>query len=1104
MGKCCGSGDSVEVGLDCSTERCETPRRETCLRGIWLLTLACLVALAVGGCSRKYYRVQADRQVAAIYEQKRAEEVYNLPPLPGIDVDPRSRFYDLSPDDCPTLPDPRPQLNDYELPELVTPSASPRSGLSPTDSNTSASENDSTPGVGRSFDRSQSSPDGSSDSPGHPERLPLPEPIPQSEELPRPAPSAPPALIEPSWQDNDAASSMLGAPSVVMASASEPWEPSVDRSPMKVAPVNVAPVNVAPVSDSEPSFVELLAASDDPDSGDNAAGQSSTDATTLREAGEPPLISLDDESVPEGQVDESNDGGLRIVPIPPPYWYEIPETCLPRMLEFESVRSEFRRSFEQADDAELRSLLSDAPRLTLPNIMEATIINSREYQSRKETLYQVALRLTQQRYEFLLRPTRRGNGTALNFDHSRFRGETINGLSIPTGLAVRRTLNGAGQFLASFANDVVLTFNGPQGFSADVGSRLLFDFQQTLLQRDIVFEGLTQAERDVVYAARDLIRFRRELFVGVTSRYYNLLLTYRSIEISSQDYFSNLRAFLQGRAEYLRAGRIPRVQVDQFEQNALESQRDLVGNCNRLESALDSLKLVIGLPPEMPLNLSLGELESLTASDELTVTRQLVQRTKQSLVDSAQGRDNDRAAIVNAAIVLVDRLTDTLGVRRRIEQSMQENQDGLSKTEFQQQALEAEQLGRRLALIEARLQSDQVAEIRQRELDTDVPPPPLIQFARTIDLIDALLRQSRQAIAMRELEASDPAEPADDLQRPFEMQVDALAGELQDLNQQWETAITERRLEDLPRLVERAKPLLNRARQLAQQVVAELIPQEESAIDDIIQETVDQTVSLVDEIASSDVGGLDDVDVNDNEALLTALVQRLDLMNVRGDVADARRQIKLAADDLRAIIDVRATHILRTRSDVNRGFDFTFDDSETRLSLALDTPLNRRIERNNYRLALIGYNAARRALIAQEDQIKFSIREDLRQLRLRRNQYEIAVASAALAYERVVSTRLQLQLAVGNVVARDFLEAQQAYTRALNRVADEHISFILGRVGLFLDMEAIQLDQTGYWDGVDQEQLDLPTRPPFLEANPNPYGLLPPCLKYSDEVRRNH
>jgi hypothetical protein len=47
-----------------------------------------------------------------------------------------------------------------------------------------------------------------------------------------------------------------------------------------------------------------------------------------------------------------------------------------------------------------------------------------------------------------------------------------------------------------------LTFNGPDGFAADVSSDLLLNISQPLLQRDIQFEGLTQSEQRCLCGAR--------------------------------------------------------------------------------------------------------------------------------------------------------------------------------------------------------------------------------------------------------------------------------------------------------------------------------------------------------------------------------------------------------------------------------------------------------------------------------------------------------------------------------------------------------------------------------------------------------------------------
>ena len=187
-----------------------------------------------------------------------------------------------------------------------------------------------------------------------------------------------------------------------------------------------------------------------------------------------------------------------------------------------------------------------------------------------------ALRLTLERYAYDLKFASLGNGASVDYEHNRIGGETVNSLSIPSGVLLEKTLASGGNLILGFANSVLLTFNGPTEFTEDVSSELVGQFTQSLLQRDVVFESLTQSERDVVYAARSFARFRKEFFRDLATQYYHqLLLTYRDIEIDAQDYFSNLRGFLQAGAEY-RAGRLPRFQVDQFEQDALSSRSVLI------------------------------------------------------------------------------------------------------------------------------------------------------------------------------------------------------------------------------------------------------------------------------------------------------------------------------------------------------------------------------------------------------------------------------------------------------------------------------------------------------------------------------------------------
>jgi hypothetical protein len=373
-------------------------------------------------------------------------------------------------------------------------------------------------------------------------------------------------------------------------------------------------------------------------------------------------------------------------------------------------------------------------------------------------------------------------------------------------------------------------------------------------------------------------------------------------------------------------------------------------------------------------------------------------------------------------------------------------------------------------------------------------------FWRTLDLIDSMLvlvdRQTDLAVRL----GNGAAAGVRDVRR----QLAELRARHEQIRLELEKATKAQDLDRIPQLITAAEDLLADAEALASSANAltqYVEPSGEEAQQGTLRQ-VDQLLADSQRLQTQDAGGLTPIQIDMDAAMLTALVTRFDLMNERGGLADFWRRIKLAGDDLKSVLNLNASQSIRTRSGYNRPFDFTFEDSQTRLGLSVDTPLNRKSQRNAFRLSLLDYNAALRNLMAAEDDVKLAVRNDLRQLQLDREQYQIAVASAALAYERVISTRLQLQLGVANVLARDFLEAQTAYSASLSAVARQHIGYITDRIQLFRDLELLEVDDGGFWRKLYDEQYQ--PAPAFqLPGYARPaYGCLPPGVCYSQEVRR--
>ena len=571
----------------------------------------------------------------------------------------------------------------------------------------------------------------------------------------------------------------------------------------------------------------------------------------------------------------TDEGAPEISPIPPEAWKNIPIACRRRMFDFQSLQNEADRTDKRFKSSVSSLDPTDAPLLTLPEIVEVALLNSREYQTQKETLYQVALALSFERFAYQLKPTARGNGANLNYRYFEVDGVAESSLGIPSGIGFDQLLITGGDFLARFANDVLLTFNGPDGFAANVGTDLILELSQPLLQRDIVFEGLTQAERNVVYAARDFARFRKQFFVDFAARYYARLRDFRQIEIESQNYFSLVRAFNQSEAEY-RAGLVPRVQVDQVEQDLLSGRRNLISVCNNLEQQLDSLKIEMGLPTETPINIDLTELNQLTQSDQLSVNGDLIQRAEKRL--SSALVEPDELELLNAGVVLVDRilaanqLQDELGLDARDTSNVRRL--------------------RAILLIDAsRLTAREISQGLDAEINSGSPSLAVI-FQRLLALVNNLIELSDRQFKYSELSDISPGQ-LKSLQERQQSAVTASA----ELQAQLQQMIRDEQLQDLPEIVRLASEL----RTEVERLVGELdtlngISQNDLAPGESLQQTevlVRRLLEEAQEVSGNLGGGLEPIDIDVDPAMLTALVLRFELMNQRGQLADVWRDIKL-------------------------------------------------------------------------------------------------------------------------------------------------------------------------------------------------------------------
>lgn len=209
-----------------------------------------------------------------------------------------------------------------------------------------------------------------------------------------------------------------------------------------------------------------------------------------------------------------------------------------------------------------------------------------------------------------------------------------------------------------------------------------------------------------------------------------------------------------------------------------------------------------------------------------------------------------------------------------------------------------------------------------------------------------------------------------------------------------------------------------------------------------------------------------------DEAIATdlALENRLDLRIANGAVYDAQRQVVVAADDLRAELTVGAR--ARFAGD-NADGDWGPERREYSGFMSLDLPIDpktRTRERNNYRTSLINLERATRAVQDLEDQIKLSIRSELRTLLESRESLKIQAQSVVVAEKRVRSATLFLE--AGRAEIRDLLEAQDSLLSAQNALTAAVVNYRIAELQFQRDLDLLTITQEGLWEEFSPEDIN--------------------------------
>jgi hypothetical protein len=752
--------------------------------------------------------------------------------------------------------------------------------------------------------------------------------------------------------------------------------------------------------------------------------------------------------------------------------------------------------------------------LNLEQMTELGFLNSREFQTIREQLYLTALTVTAERFAFVAQPFVTEQMVRESSGAKSVDGRTNRWLASTTTGFTKAFSTGA-LLLMNFANQTVYNLGGGPLGTTSV-STINLDLIQPFLAgggRAVALEPLTQAERDLVYAIRQFYRFRQEYFVffaagqstgfipGVGAGVLAILpgtvaqpnafvpgpftlpivnnpatvqvapqpnlgaILNSGVLITPQgylsaiqertvlfNYYKNIQAlqrFLRLYDVWLEGGLVTQVQRGLVEARLLLNYETVLGQQVNFRVSLDQLKQQLGLPLTVPLDLAPGPLQPMIniieAYEKLAIN---VQRVTYNGLQ--YGRSPEKAEQVKQ---LRGRL------RRMLDRSLL-----LRGTKTR------ERIFNRLPYWEN----------FGKDLNAN---------QRLIALDDRSAELAKQYNAIRDKERETPGTP---LSEAEQRRKDESLFEYDLARYEWRLSNYERMPWQLDgnALPEAAQK--RQARELFSGVMQIFFTLAQYAMVERQMDIKDQWPAL----APIRAEGVDLLAAPEEEALAAVeratMTNRVDLMNVRAQLTDSWRKIRVAANALLGTFNV--DYHVDASSPAGGSNPFALGGSRTRHELIFtgQLPLVRILQRNNYRSTLINFQQNRRSLMAFEDQLLFNVRFDLRQVRILANNYQrVQKRQIELAYMQVdqalqafnqpqapPAPGSEIQGLVGPVAARpqvgdpaalttQLLSTQGSLLSSQNDLYNTWIVYTIDRMDLYRDMGVMPLDNRGVWIDAD-------------------------------------
>jgi outer membrane protein TolC len=209
-----------------------------------------------------------------------------------------------------------------------------------------------------------------------------------------------------------------------------------------------------------------------------------------------------------------------------------------------------------------------------------------------------------------------------------------------------------------------------------------------------------------------------------------------------------------------------------------------------------------------------------------------------------------------------------------------------------------------------------------------------------------------------------------------------------------------------------------------------------------------------------EAAGMKEITVDADKVFGVAVERHLSLLNEIDRFEDIKRKIKVAANDLLPGLDIKSSAGLDWDDEENYR-EFDVEEVKASLGLKLDLPIDRWVERNDYRKALISFESQIRSLARTLDTKRNEIEVGLRNLELNRNVYMNNVLEIRNAEERMKEQRMREQ--AGGADPQTLIDARNDLIEAENNLVSTLVDLLGDRLALQLNVGVIDTDPEKFW-----------------------------------------